>query len=115
MTAYDPETGDGDIDGDDIDVDVDDDIEVATSILADALDRTIVHAYNLSEDNADVRKLLQQARHQLSTMCGFEPAGNEVDRKLDEIRSEAGIGPVCSVSDGLRFLDSEGTAEYRLS
>lgn len=106
---YDPETGEGYVDV------CDDDFEVATSILAAALDRTIAHAYNMSEDNADVRKLLQQARHQLSTMRGFEQApDSEVSRRLDKIRSAAGIGPICSVSDGLRFLDSEGTAEHRL-
>lgn len=35
--------------------------------------------------------------------------------ELDELRSAAGIGPVCSVSDGLAYLNSEGAAEHRLS
>jgi len=42
---------------------------------ADALDRIFVRAYQLSEGNVDVRKLVASARQQLSTLRGVASLG----------------------------------------
>jgi hypothetical protein len=44
-----------------------------------------------------------------------DDADDEIDRRFDEIRSAAGIGPICSVSEGLEYIRSEGSAAHRLS
>lgn len=83
---------------------------------ADALDRIFVRAYQLSEGNVDVRKLVASARQQLSTLRGFKRSTDtDVGRKMDELRREAGLGPIATVSEALAYLASEGDAADRLS
>jgi len=79
--------------------------------LAEALDRTIVHAYKLAGDNMDVRKALAFARSQLKQMRGIDAAGtSEISKKLTELRKEVGMPDTGSVSDGLKYLRSMGAA-----
>lgn len=108
--AYDPETGEPRADNDpnqDIDNPNDDTINLG---LAEALDRTIVHAYKLAKDNPDLRKLLVSARKQLSTMRGQASAPDtEVNRMYDELRAEVGAPDTGTVAQGLAFLRSEGS------
>lgn len=115
--AYNPETGEGRVDNeancDDMAAERDDDGEALKFDmgLAEALDRTIVHAYNLAPENAEVRKLMVIARRQLGSLRGVKPAQtSDITRKLDELRKEVGAPDTATVAGGLAFLRSAGTA-----
>lgn len=83
--------------------------------MAEALDRTIVHCYHQAKDNVEVRKTLVVMRKQLSILRGLEPGEapqpvNEIQRRLDEIRSEVGQPETGTVNDYFKYLRSAGTA-----
>ncbi len=109
--------GGGDMEETDVDDDADDaDEKKAAPIeldlcMAEALDKTIVHAYKKAGDNLEVRKLLAVARRQLTTMREIQPAKNtDISRKLSELRAEVGEPDTATVSGGLHYLRSMGTA-----
>jgi HK97 family phage prohead protease len=113
--GYNPETGDI---GEGRAVDDSEDAETPAAVveldlcMAEALDRTIVHAYKLSApENVELRKALAVARRQLTTMRGLNPVRNDdIAKKLAEMRSEIGAPDTATVSGGLAFLRSAGTA-----
>lgn len=80
--------------------------------IAAALDRTITHAYSLSS-SVDVRKLLAYARYQASCLRGAprqQQRSNDISRRLSELRKEVGMPDTGTVSDGLKYLRSAGSA-----
>ncbi len=112
--AYDPETGEGGDTGEAREA-----VETPVAVIeldlcmAEALDKTIVHAYKLAPENEEVRKLLIVARRQLNSMRNLSPAANantEISRKLAELRKEVGEPDAGTVSDGLTYLRSVGSA-----
>jgi HK97 family phage prohead protease len=119
---YNPYTGDGvvarggDCDPDDMadkdDEDRDDDEDDEThrkSGLAQALDRTITHAYKLAEGNDDLRKLLSAAHFGLNDLRGIKSTpNNELNRKFEELRAEVGAPDTGTVSENLKWLRSQG-------
>lgn len=94
----------------DVDDDADEKVELDLG-LADALDKTIVHAYQLAGDNTELRKVLVVGRKQLNSMRNITPKPNsDISRRLAELRNEIGEPDAGTVSEGLRFLRSAGTA-----
>lgn len=81
--------------------------------MAEALERTIVHCYQLS-DSLEVRKRLVVARRQLLTLTGKKPikvgTSSDVNNKLSELRKEIGAPDTGTVSEGLAYLRSAGSA-----
>lgn len=109
--AYDPTTGEGraDAEPDPDDPNEDQEQESLNLGIAEALDRTITHAYKLAEGNEEVRQVLATARQQLNAIRGLKaPADTDIARKLTELRKEVGMPDTGSVSDGLAFLRSAG-------
>ncbi len=79
--------------------------------LVEALDRTIVHTYKLAGDNQEVRRGLAIARKQLKALAGVKTTGEtEISKRLSELRSVVGAPDTGTVSAGLAYLRSEGTA-----
>lgn len=79
--------------------------------MAQALDRTIVHCYQLSKGNEELRKGLAVAWKQLNTLRGVAPPKNtDVTRKLAELRKAVGAPDTGSVNEGLNYLRSMGSA-----
>lgn len=110
---YNPETGEGRSDDmDETDCDNPDDEHIELDLgLADALDKTILHAYKLAEGNTEVRRVLGVAQRQLNAMRGIAPKANsDISNMLAELRAEVGVSDAATVTEGLRFLRSAGTA-----
>lgn len=79
--------------------------------LAEALNATIVHCYKLAEGQEDLRKLLATAGRQLNDLRGVKmPKDTDVNRKLAELAGEIGTPDTATVSGGLEFLRSTGSA-----
>lgn len=81
--------------------------------MAEALDRTIVHCYQLSQD-IEVRRKLVVARRQLTTLRGVNrpspQAESDISQKLAQMRSEVGVPTTSTVSGGLHYLRSVASA-----
>lgn len=91
--------------------------------LAEALDRTIVHAYSLSKTN-EARKYLVAARRQLHSLVNgamataearknpapAKPADNEVMRKFAELRKQVGSPDTGTVAECLQYVRTQGSA-----
>jgi HK97 family phage prohead protease len=76
-----------------------------------ALDKTISHAYGLSEGNDQVRKLLSVAGRQLHDMCGVKRSrSDDISRHMQELRQEVGMPDTGTVQDCFKYLRSAGSA-----
>lgn len=96
--------------GDSCPVDPPDDDAIKLDLgLAEALDKTIVHCYQLTKD-VEVRKKLVVARRQLTAMRGLKrpspQAESDISQKLNELRQEIGAPTTSTVSGGLHYLRS---------
>lgn len=87
--------------------------------MAEALERTIIHCYKLAEGNAEVRQTLAVARKQFHALLRSKPqqkkgnapaVPNEIQQKMDELRSEVGNPDTGNVAELIKYMRTEGTA-----
>jgi hypothetical protein len=103
---------DGDEDEDEDKCDNPHDTPINLSLLA-ALESTIVHAYRLSIENEEsTRTLLADAAKLIGRLHPQSHDGGPIDRQLRELREEAGIPNIGSVSEGLAYLEGLETSYY---
>lgn len=87
--------------------------------MAEALEGTIIHCYKLAEGNAEVRQTLAVARKQFHALLRSKPqqkkgnapaVPNEIQQKMDELRSEVGNPDTGNVAELIKYMRTEGTA-----
>jgi HK97 family phage prohead protease len=106
-----PDKDDDEADEKDCDNPHDDKIDL--SLLA-ALESTIVHAYRLSIENEEsTRTLLADAAKLIGRLHPAAQDDSYVGRQLRELRAEAGIPNITSVSEGLAYLEGLDQSFYQ--